>query len=190
MLDSKPAITGVVLAGGLGRRMGGVDKGLRPLHGRTMVAAVIERFAPQVNELLINANQNIEIYSQFGYRVVPDVIGGYAGPLAGLPRPLSERRLAELGNRALQALAAAFHDWRVLPAGTEGYRKAEVTAGGVATAELDPRTLEVKRIPGLHFIGESVDVTGWLGGYNFQWAWASGYSTAQAMASVGATRAH
>jgi len=115
---------------------------------------------------------------------------GTTGPLAGLPRPLSERRLAELGNRALQALAAAFHDWRVLPAGTEGYRKAEVTAGGVATAELDPRTLEVKRIPGLHFIGESVDVTGWLGGYNFQWAWASGYSTAQAMASVGATRAH
>jgi molybdopterin-guanine dinucleotide biosynthesis protein A len=89
MLDSKPAITGVVLAGGLGRRMGGVDKGLRPLHGRPMVAAVIERFAPQVNELLINANQNIEIYSQFGYRVVPDVIGGYAGPLAGLHAALT-----------------------------------------------------------------------------------------------------
>jgi len=89
MLDSKPAITGVVLAGGLGRRMGGVDKGLRPLHGRPMVAAVIERFAPQVNELLINANQNIEIYAQFGYRVVPDVIGGYAGPLAGLHAALT-----------------------------------------------------------------------------------------------------
>lgn len=89
MLDSKPAVTGVVLAGGLGRRMGGVDKGLRPLHGRPMVAAVIERFAPQVNELLINANQNIEIYSQFGYRVVPDVIGGYAGPLAGLHAALT-----------------------------------------------------------------------------------------------------
>ena len=108
---------------------------------------------------------------------------GTTGPLAGLPRPLSERRLAELGNRALQALAAAFHDWLVLPAGTEGYRKAEVTAGGVATAELDPRTLQVNRIPGLHFIGESVDVTGWLGGYNFQWAWASGYCAARAMAA-------
>jgi len=108
---------------------------------------------------------------------------GTTGPLAGRPRPLSERRLAELGNRALQALATAFHDWRVLPAGTEGYRKAEVTAGGVATAELDPRTLEVNRIPGLHFIGESVDVTGWLGGYNFQWAWASGYCAARAMAA-------
>jgi len=89
MLDSKPAITGVVLAGGLGRRMGGVDKGLRPLHGQPMGAAVIERFAAQVNVLLINANQNIEIYSQFGYRVVPDVIGGYAGPLAGLHAALT-----------------------------------------------------------------------------------------------------
>lgn len=113
---------------------------------------------------------------------------GTTGPLAGLARPLSERRLAELGNRALQALAAAFHDWRVLPAGTEGWRKAEVTAGGVATAELDPRTLQVNRIPGLHFIGESVDVTGWLGGYNFQWAWASGYCAAKALASEGAAR--
>ena len=89
MLDSKPAITGVVLAGGLGRRMGGVDKGLRPLPGRPMVAAVIERFAPQVSELLINANQNIEIYAQFGYRVVADVIGGFAGPLAGLHAALT-----------------------------------------------------------------------------------------------------
>ena len=89
MSDSKPAITGVVLAGGLGRRMGGVDKGLRALHGRPMVAAVIERFAPQVGELLINANQNIEVYAQFGYRVIPDVIGGFAGPLAGLHAALS-----------------------------------------------------------------------------------------------------
>ena len=89
MSDSKPVITGVVLAGGLGRRMGGVDKGLRTLHGRPMVAAVIERFAPQVGELLINANQNIEVYAQFGYRVIPDVIGGFAGPLAGLHAALS-----------------------------------------------------------------------------------------------------
>ncbi|MFM1988348.1 MAG: hypothetical protein RJA99_1305 [Pseudomonadota bacterium] len=100
---------------------------------------------------------------------------------AGGPPP--ERRLAELGNKALAALAARFHDWRVLPAGTEGWRKAEVTAGGVATAELDPRTLEARRVPGLHFVGEVVDVTGWLGGYNFQWAWASGYAAAQALAA-------
>jgi predicted Rossmann fold flavoprotein len=97
----------------------------------------------------------------------------------------SERRLAELGNRALEALAERLHDWRVLPAGTEGWRKAEVTAGGVATDGLDPRTLEARRVPGLHFVGEVVDVTGWLGGYNFQWAWASGWCAAQALAGSG-----
>jgi molybdopterin-guanine dinucleotide biosynthesis protein A len=78
------SITGVVLAGGLGRRMGGVDKGLRALRGKPMVAWVVERFAPQVGELLINANQNVDAYGQFGHRVIPDVIGGFAGPLAGL----------------------------------------------------------------------------------------------------------
>jgi predicted flavoprotein YhiN len=72
----------------------------------------------------------------------------------------------------------------VLPAGTAGWRKAVVTAGGVATAELDARTLEARSVPGLHFIGEVVDVTGWLGGYNFQWAWASGWSAAQALATA------
>jgi molybdopterin-guanine dinucleotide biosynthesis protein A len=77
-------ITGVVLAGGLGRRMGGVDKGLQPLRGKPMIAAVLERLAPQVSEILINANQNLEAYARFGHRVVPDAIGGFAGPLAGL----------------------------------------------------------------------------------------------------------
>ena len=83
-------ITGVILAGGQGRRMGSVDKGLQPLRGRPMVAWVIERFAPQVNEVLINANQNLERYSALGYRVIPDEITGYAGPLAGLHRGLTE----------------------------------------------------------------------------------------------------
>jgi molybdopterin-guanine dinucleotide biosynthesis protein A len=81
---TKPLITGVVLAGGLGRRMGGVDKGLRELRGRPLVAWVIERMAPQVDELLINANQNTDAYARFGYSVVADAIGGHAGPLAGL----------------------------------------------------------------------------------------------------------
>jgi molybdopterin-guanine dinucleotide biosynthesis protein A len=80
----------VVLAGGQGRRMGGVDKGLQPLRGRPMAAWVIERFAPQVDEVLINANQNLERYSALGYRVIPDEITGYAGPLAGLHRGLTE----------------------------------------------------------------------------------------------------
>ncbi len=85
-------ITGVILAGGQGRRMGTVDKGLRELRGKAMAAWVIERFAPQVAEVLINANQNLEIYARFGYRVIPDEIGGFAGPLAGLQRGLSEAR--------------------------------------------------------------------------------------------------
>ena len=83
-------ITGVILAGGQGRRMGGVDKGLRELRGKAMVAWVLERFAPQVDEMLINANQNLDVYARFGHRVIPDEIGGFAGPLAGLQRGLSE----------------------------------------------------------------------------------------------------
>lgn len=83
------AITGLVLAGGQGRRMGGVDKGLQLLRGREMVAWVLERLAPQVDEILVNANQNIEAYERFGHRVIPDQLGGFAGPLAGLHAGLS-----------------------------------------------------------------------------------------------------
>jgi molybdopterin-guanine dinucleotide biosynthesis protein A len=82
-------ITGVILAGGLGRRMGGTDKGLQELRGRPLVAWVSERLAPQVDELLINANQNVERYAAFGDRVVPDQIPDYAGPLAGVHAALS-----------------------------------------------------------------------------------------------------
>ncbi|HSV18094.1 MAG TPA: molybdenum cofactor guanylyltransferase MobA [Casimicrobiaceae bacterium] len=86
-MSSEPAptsITGVVLAGGQGRRMGSVDKGLVELDGRPLVAWVLDRLAPQVSALLINANQNVERYAAFGHPVVPDAIGGFAGPLAGL----------------------------------------------------------------------------------------------------------
>ena len=84
-----PPITGVILAGGQGRRMGSVDKGLKPLRGKPMVQWVLERFSPQVDEVLINANQNLDVYARFGHHVVPDEIGGFAGPLAGLHRGLS-----------------------------------------------------------------------------------------------------
>lgn len=84
-------------------------------------------------------------------------------------------------NAALAEMEQHLHRWRITPAGTEGYAKAEVTAGGVDTAELDARSMESRRVPGLYFIGEVVDVTGWLGGYNFQWAWASAYSAGQAV---------
>ena len=91
--------------------------------------------------------------------------------LGGPARQLPERRLAEV--------AAALRDWRVLPSGTLGYAKAEVTAGGVDTAALSSKTMAATTVPGLYFIGEVVDVTGWLGGYNFQWAWSSGHAAGE-----------
>jgi hypothetical protein len=91
-------------------------------------------------------------------------------------RPLKQYNQSELAE-----IARKIHDLRLVPGGTEGFRKAEVTAGGVATSELSSRTMEARRVPGLYFIGEVVDVTGQLGGYNFQWAWASGYAAGQAV---------
>ncbi|MGH8671208.1 MAG: molybdenum cofactor guanylyltransferase MobA [Burkholderiales bacterium] len=90
MSGVKRRVTGVVLAGGQGRRMGSIDKGLAVMRGRPMAAWVLERLAPQVDEVLINANQNLEQYAALGYRVIPDSLGGFAGPLAGLQRALGE----------------------------------------------------------------------------------------------------
>ena len=89
--------------------------------------------------------------------------------------------LADLPDRALSEAQTRLSDWRFRPNGSEGYAKAEVTAGGISTAELSSQTLEAKTCPGLFCIGEAVDVTGWLGGYNFQWAWASGVAAAAAV---------
>ena len=93
-----------------------------------------------------------------------------------------QRPVNEASDKALAALAEKFSRWEITPTGTEGYKKAEVTAGGVDTRDLSSQTMESKQ-PGLYFIGEVVDVTGWLGGYNFQWAWASAHACAQAMAA-------
>jgi len=95
--------------------------------------------------------------------------------------PAWQRPIAEASDKALAALADKLSRWTLVPSGTEGYKKAEVTAGGVDTRDLSQQTMESKQ-PGLYFIGEAVDVTGWLGGYNFQWAWASGHACAQALA--------
>lgn len=89
--------------------------------------------------------------------------------------------LAELPGAVLDRVAAGIRDWRLVPVGSEGYRTAEVTLGGVDTRALDGRTMEAKAVPGLFFVGEVVDVTGWLGGYNFQWAWSSGWAAGQAV---------
>jgi predicted flavoprotein YhiN len=80
-----------------------------------------------------------------------------------------------MSDRDLADLETTLRDWRITPVGTEGYAKAEVTLGGIATAALSQRTMQSNAVPGLFAIGEAVDVTGWLGGYNFQWAWASGF---------------
>ena len=87
--------------------------------------------------------------------------------------------LADQNNTALETLAKRVHAWQIKPVGSEGYRTAEVTLGGVDTNALDAKTMQAKDVPGLYFIGEVVDVTGWLGGYNFQWAWSSGWAAGQ-----------
>ncbi|MCG5484321.1 MAG: NAD(P)/FAD-dependent oxidoreductase [Sinorhizobium meliloti] len=92
---------------------------------------------------------------------------------------LTGRMLADLSDKAIDALSRSIQAWAVKPAGSEGYRTAEVTLGGVDTRALDSRTMQANEIPGLYFVGECVDVTGWLGGYNFQWAWASGFVAGQ-----------
>lgn len=89
--------------------------------------------------------------------------------------------MADLSDKVLARLAEAVQSWKIKPSGSEGYRTAEVTLGGIDTTGLDSRTMAVKSIPGLYFIGECVDVTGWLGGYNFQWAWASGFVAGESL---------
>ncbi|VCU70200.1 N-methyltryptophan oxidase [Pigmentiphaga humi] len=114
--------------------------------------------------------------------------------LAGMvPRRLAEQwlaathpgqqaqRIADLPDHTLRQLAQGMQCWTLVPSGTEGYKKAEVMRGGVDTRGLDQQTMEARNVPGLHFIGEVVDVTGWLGGYNFQWAWASGAACGKAV---------
>ncbi|WP_415804812.1 NAD(P)/FAD-dependent oxidoreductase [Bordetella muralis] len=94
---------------------------------------------------------------------------------------LAEQRLADIPDKTLRSLADGIHQWRLVPSGTAGYKKAEVMRGGVDTRGLDQKSMQARTVPGLYFIGEAVDVTGWLGGYNFQWAWASGVACGRAL---------
>ncbi|MEL6744988.1 MAG: aminoacetone oxidase family FAD-binding enzyme, partial [Pseudomonadota bacterium] len=111
----------------------------------------------------------------------------------GLPSRLAEALcerlgargpLGEMADRIVQSAETQLADWPFRPNGTEGYAKAEVTSGGVSTAELSSQTMEAKKVPGFYVIGEAVDVTGWLGGYNFQWAWSSGWAAGQAIGTT------
>jgi predicted Rossmann fold flavoprotein len=121
-------------------------------------------------------------------RVQRDLASARAALRSILPHRLADRWLAlqppsAWTNASLDQAERALHRWTVSPSGTEGYEKAEVTAGGVDTAELSARTMESIKVPGLYFIGEVVDVTGHLGGFNFQWAWASGAAAGRASGS-------
>lgn len=96
-----------------------------------------------------------------------------------IPQKLGEKKLAESSNKDLETIAHLLQNWVVKPNGTEGYRTAEVTIGGVDCHAISSKTMETNNVPGLYFIGEALDVTGWLGGYNFQWAWSSGWAAGQ-----------
>jgi predicted Rossmann fold flavoprotein len=109
-------------------------------------------------------------------RWLPERLARHLEEAAGVTAPM-----AELPGAVLDGVAAEIRDWRLVPVGSEGYRTAEVTLGGVDTRALDGRTMAAKAVPGLYFVGEVVDVTGWLGGYNFQWAWSSGWAAGQAV---------
>jgi hypothetical protein len=122
-----------------------------------------------------NRTSGAQLNTLLAKRMPERFASAWAAQLAPL-RPLRSYKSAEL-----DAIARKLEDWSLRPAGTEGYTTAEVTVGGIDTRELNSKTMEARKARGLHFIGEAVDVTGWLGGYNFQWAWASGHACGTAM---------
>ena len=137
------------------------------LCGQTDVAAQLREMRGQAGRIALRT-----ALGQF----LPERLARHIEDLSGVIG-----NLADQSNASLDRVARLVHDWQMRPVGTEGYRTAEVTLGGVDTDALDARTMEAKAVPGLHFIGEVVDVTGWLGGYNFQWAWSSGWAAGQAV---------
>ncbi|MDI1352408.1 MAG: aminoacetone oxidase family FAD-binding enzyme, partial [bacterium] len=96
-----------------------------------------------------------------------------------IPLTLAEKKLCDCSNRDLETITQQLQNWIIKPNGTEGYRTAEVTIGGIDCNDISSKTMEASQVPGLYFIGEALDVTGWLGGYNFQWAWSSGWAAGQ-----------
>jgi predicted Rossmann fold flavoprotein len=178
----------VVAGAGAGKRRGTFREKMlvthRGLSGPAMLQ--VSSYWRAGEEMVMDLAPGVEVLAPLLERNARRDAGAAVGAMrAVLPARMAERWMAlhepaDWTNASLAAMERELHAWRVRPAGTEGYEKAEVTTGGVDTAELDAKTMECRKVPGLYFIGEVVDVTGWLGGYNFQWAWASGVSAGRA----------
>lgn len=150
------------------------------------ISSYLEKFSQE--QIVINLLPDVDLKNEFiahknSKQTVANFLKNYfpnrfIEAMAAM-NPDYGRSLADSKNSALFAIADHIHLFKVLLEGSEGYQKAEVTVGGVDTDELSSKTMESKKVPGLFFIGEVVDVTGWLGGYNFQWAWSSGYTAGQ-----------
>ena len=133
----------------------------------------------QVGQLLASTKNILKSPPEDRFVALPDKFLDAVAKKMGLEKPC-----AEYSFKDLELISNAFKNWEFEPLKTEGFKKAEVTVGGVDTDELNSKTMEAKKAPGLFFVGEVVDVTGWLGGYNFQWAWASAYVAAQAIVAA------
>ncbi|ASY55326.1 MULTISPECIES: NAD(P)/FAD-dependent oxidoreductase [Sinorhizobium] len=142
-------------------------------------AEIVLRLMPDIDIASILKGMRRTSGRQAAQTALADILPRRLAQFFAEEAKLAGRLLADLSDKAIDALAASIQAWTLKPAGTEGYRTAEVTLGGVDTRALDSRTMQATNIPGLYFIGECVDVTGWLGGYNFQWAWASGFAAGQ-----------
>lgn len=145
-------------------------------HGDAIVMDILpDRDAAALLLDIKRARPRVQIHTVLG-ELLPDRLADLIRAPLGL-----KGELANIPDKALRAAGERLNGWRFVPNGSEGFAKAEVTVGGVDTAGLSSQTMEARKVPGLYFIGEAVDVTGWLGGYNFQWAWASGVAAGQAI---------
>jgi hypothetical protein len=179
----------VIAVAGTGRRRGSFREKMLVTHRGLSGPATLQvsSYWRAGEPMIVDLAPGVEVMAPLLARNARRDIGAAVLAVrAVLPSRMAERWVAVhepagWTNTSLAAMEQQLHAWHVKPAGTEGYAKAEVTAGGVDTAELDAKTMQSRKVPGLYFIGEVVDVTGWLGGYNFQWAWASGVSAGRAV---------
>lgn len=209
VVEPRPALVPLTLGGEdvLFRELSGVSAPVRAQAGKTSFEeAALFTHKGLSGPAILQISSYWRHGEEVGISFLPDASGEWLldakreRPRATLRSALREHlpdRLAdalaerlgietELGNapdKALRAAAQRLADWRFRPNGTEGFAKAEVTIGGISTDELSSRTMEARKVPGLYAIGEAVDVTGWLGGYNFQWAWASGVACGESLAA-------